>query len=419
MSETFELRIDSIAAGGDGVGRTNGLVVFVPRTAPGDVARVTATRHDRLMRGRVIELLEASPLRADPPCTHYAADRCGGCQLQHLRYDASLSAKSAIVSDALARIGRVDVQPPVVEPSEKTFRYRRKLTLALRHRDGGWIAGLHRFDAPGEVFAIEDCPITDERVVRVWAAVMSNAHFLPAAAELRGAVRTLPAAFSFTLEGGHHWPAHGALFEAVPDLGELWWQPEGASRRLLSSRASGDPAGAAQAGAAQAGASFVQVNPAVAATLQAWVLSLAAAMQPKTVVDAYAGTGDLAVELAARGARVIAIDADRDAARVAGARLPDGSRAIAAPVERALRKALPAELVILNPPRAGVDLHVAELLNAQAPKPRAVVYVSCNPATLARDIRRLSGYLVRSVRAFDMFPQTAHVETVCELVPAA
>jgi 23S rRNA (uracil1939-C5)-methyltransferase len=406
VSETFDLRIDSIAAGGDGVGRHNGMVVFVPRTATGDLARVTAERHGRLMRGRLDELLEASRHRADPPCKHYVLDRCGGCQLQHLRYETQLDAKATIVRDALERIGRLRVETPRIEATDKPWRYRRKLTLALRRRDDRWIAGLHRYDTL-DVFPLEDCLITEQPVVQAWARIVEQQHLLPLASELRGAVRLLDPGFSFTVEGGREWTRRAELFQAIPEMVELWWKPEEKSRRLLESR-TGD----------RAGASFVQVNPGVAEQLRAWVIARALAVRPETAIDAYAGTGDIAVALAEQGTRVVAIEIDRDAARVAASRLHKDSRAVAASVETALRKALPADVVILNPPRAGLEGAVTDMLRAQTPKPKAVVYVSCNPATLARDIRRLETYRVQSVRAFDMFPQTAHVETVCELLPA-
>jgi len=137
---------------------------------------------------------------------------------------------------------------------------------------------------------------------------------------------------------------------------------------------------------------------------------------PKTVVDAYAGSGDTAVALADAGATVTAIELDAEAAEWSAARLPEGSKSVRGRVEDALPDALPADAVILNPPRAGVDDRVTEILEGLAQRPN-VVYVSCNPATLARDISRLPSYRIDSIRAFDMFPQTSHVETVCELVP--
>ena len=120
--------------------------------------------------------------------------------------------------------------------------------------------------------------------------------------------------------------------------------------------------------------------------------------------------------------RVTAIELDRDAARYAGERLPEGSRSIAGAVEARLDSALPADVVVVNPPRGGLDPRVPALLEVAASgalgePPRGLLYVSCNPATLARDLGRLPSWRLRSAEAFDMFPQTAHVETVCELVP--
>jgi 23S rRNA (uracil1939-C5)-methyltransferase len=400
----FDLRIDSIAAGGDGVGRRDGMVVFVPRSAPGDLARVTGERHDRFMRGRVLSLIEPSPLRADPCCDHYVLDRCGGCQIQHLSYDAQLQAKGGIIRDALTRIGGREASIPEVRASDKRWRYRHKLTLKLRRVDDRLVAGLHRYDAPDDVFELKDCPITDEGVLAAWSSVLEQGDLLPTAREVRAAVRLLPAGFSFTLEGATTWVAHGALFDAVSDMRELWWTPEAKPRRLLHARGN----------TGQAGASFVQINPGVAAALREYVLTLTSAHAPMTVVDAYAGTGDLAVALAAKGVRVVAIEIDRNAADTARDRLDAPSRVIAAPVERALPDALPADLVVLNPPRAGLDARVPDMLSSNPP--RTIIYISCNPATLARDLRRLPTYRVHSVRGFDMFPQTGHVETVCELL---
>jgi len=410
VSVTIDLHIDSIAAGGDGVGRHDGMVVFVPRTAPGDDVRVCGTRHDRLMRAHTLEMLAPSTQRTTPPCDHYTVDHCGGCQLQHLQYEAQLEAKAVIIRDAVTRIGKTATAAPAVVASDKPWRYRRKLTLALRRKDGRWYAGLHRFDAVDDVFELRDCPITQEDVLGTWAAVMQHQSLLPEATELRGAVRALGGGFSFTLEGGAAWTTHAQFFAAVPVLEELWWKPKGQSRRLVQSR-----------GGDRAGASFTQVNPTVAARLRECVVQLAAARQPRTAVDAYAGSGDIAVALASTGIRVTAIEIDRDAARVCASRLPAGSQAIAAAVEAALPRAMPADVVVVNPPRAGLDARVTDLLSRTPPPDGggALIYVSCNPATLARDIRRLTSYRVESLRGFDMFPQTAHVETVCELVPAA
>jgi 23S rRNA (uracil1939-C5)-methyltransferase len=137
--------------------------------------------------------------------------------------------------------------------------------------------------------------------------------------------------------------------------------------------------------------------------------------EPRSAVDAYSGAGDTAIALTSGGVTVTAIELDPDAAEWSALRLTRPSRVIQGRVEDELPRALPADLVILNPPRAGVDSRVTETLEAAATRLRAVIYISCNPATLARDLSRLPTFRIESLRAFDMFPQTAHVETVCEL----
>jgi 23S rRNA (uracil1939-C5)-methyltransferase len=393
-----EIDIDSIAAGGDGVGRMDGLVAFVPRTAPGDRARIRYASGRRFARGEVLRLLRESPTRTAPSCPHYVADRCGGCQIQHLSYASQLVAKSHIIRDAFARIGHRDIALPEVVPSPAEWQYRSKLTLAMRRRGETWIAGLHPYDDPSAVFPLAECPITAESVLAVWRSILSHASLLPSAAELRGSVRV----DAFTLEGGSRWDDSDEFFAAVPELSELWWAPDDAPLRLLHARTSD-----------ALGPSFAQVNAGLASTLHAYVVDRAWVYEPSRVIDAYSGRGATALALADRGAHVTAIESDAVAAAWVAERLPMGSRSIAGRVEHTLADALPADLVILNPPRAGVDETVTELLANNGP--RTVIYVSCDPATLARDVSRLAAYQVAAVRGFDMFPQTAHVETVCEL----
>jgi 23S rRNA (uracil1939-C5)-methyltransferase len=401
--------IDSIAAGGDGVGRTNGVVVFVPRSAPGDRVRVELENRKRFARGTIREMLQPSPDRVHPLCYHYRVDRCGGCQLQHVRYDAQLAAKRVIIQDSLARIGRRHVEPPEIEAADAQWRYRRKLTLGMR-RDvsGGWVIGLHPFDDPVNVFQLADCPITDERVVAIWRQVMEARRHFPVADELRASVRLLDDGVAVVVEGGNAWPDRLAFFEAVPTATALWWRPAHRARSLVASR-----------GAPAAGASFVQVNAAMGARLHDFVLDRAREYGASTVLDAYAGSGATAIPLARAGARVTAVEADRDASARCASELPEGSRAIAARVEEVIHQVLPVDLVLVNPPRTGLHEQVsAELQSAEHP-PRGIIYVSCDPPTLARDLARLPRYRIAGLRAFDMFPQTAHVETVCELVPEA
>jgi 23S rRNA (uracil1939-C5)-methyltransferase len=413
VSEIVTVPIDSIATGGDGVGRSDGLVVFVPRTAPGDIvnARISEKRNARFARGTLAAIGTASPDRIEPQCEHYTRDYCGGCQIQHLSYESQLLAKRRIIGDAVQRIAKRDIASLApVRPSPKQWRYRTKLTLALRRRGDYWIAGLHRFDDPARIFPLSDCPITESGVVSVWKEILLAEALLPDADELRGSVRVAPSGggATFLLHGGLRWPDSEKFLDAVPSLRALWWEPEGGERRLVEDRRDvSTPA-----------ASFGQVNPEVAKEMHRHVLERIRSYAPKKVVDGYAGVGDTAAELAADGVQVTAIELDAEASLWSALRLPPPSRALQGRVEKLLGDALPADVVVVNPPRAGLDAKVSEILQAGASNLKAVIYVSCDPATLARDLSRLPDFRIASMQPFDMFPQTAHVETVCELASA-
>jgi 23S rRNA (uracil1939-C5)-methyltransferase len=195
---------------------------------------------------------------------------------------------------------------------------------------------------------------------------------------------------------------------AVPMVTAVWWDRAGGTAILLS----GAPERSVLA--------FAQVNPVVADALRACVREAIDKFEPRSVIDAYSGRGDLAEFLSRAGVCVTAIEADRAATLEAEARLAPfaQSRVVTARVEGAIESALPADVVVLNPPRRGVDVRVAAAL-ANARDVRAIVYVSCDPATLARDVSRLPHWRIDSLRCFDMFPQTAHVESVCVLIPEA
>jgi 23S rRNA (uracil1939-C5)-methyltransferase len=410
VSESLaRVAIESVAAGGDGVGRTEGMVVFIPRTAPGDVALVRLARARRFARGEAQSFEVLSADRVEPPCPHYTRDRCGGCQIQHLAYEAQLRAKGGIVGEALRRIGRRIVEDPDVEPSDAEWRYRRKLTLHLRRSGTRWIAGLHPYDNPDAVFDLADCPITDEGVMAAWASIRPAFALLPRERALRMSVRLLEDGASAVVEGGRTWRDPEQLLEAVPMLREVWWRPEGGGARLVARRDA----------ATASGASFAQVNEGVAARLREHVLARARAHHPDKVIDAYAGLGATTLPLAADGRAVIAIELDSAAVKSLSAQLRAPSAAIAGRVEDHLAALLPADVVLLNPPRGGVDSRVVMALQEATHPPQAVLYTSCDPATLGRDLARMTRYRLASVRAYDMFPQTAHVETVVELVPEA
>lgn len=410
-----KVRIDAIAAGGDGVGHLDGLACFVPRTAPADVVQIAYTTHARYARGRVLQVLEASSDRVEPRCRHFTADRCGGCQLQHLSQEAQRAARQQIVRDAVQRVGRRDVALPSLVSGD-AWEYRDRLTLALRAKGANWVGGLHAFDDPSRVFALEECPIADPRLVSAWHDVRRVLRGLPVPAigeTLRLSLR-LPsspeAGVSVVVLGADRWPEAeawaAAVREAAPAVGAVWWEPTNADARWLSGSAEADVL------------AFAQVNRVVAAELRAYVEEAILAQAPSRVVDAYAGRGDLAVVLAAKGIAVTCIESDARATRRASERLAPfvSSQVLTGLVEAHMPTVLPADVVVLNPPRRGIDVRVAAAL-ATTTGVKAIVYVSCDPATLARDLSRLSGWRIESLRCFDMFPQTAHVESVCVLTP--
>lgn len=445
------LTIDRIAAGGDGVGRLDGLAVFVPRTAAGDVVQVAYVTHARHARGRVLQVLTPSPDRVTPLCVHYERDRCGGCQLQHVALEAQRDARRQIVKDTLSRIGKRDVPLPELIAGV-AWEYRSRLTLTLLRRSSGWVGGLHPHDDPVRVFALDECHIAHPTLVAVWHAVRalirSTEVRLPAVDTLRLAIRLDSAdesertgsgegddasrvTVALVVEGGTVWPDQeawtAAALKADGRISGVWWTPERVTDR--ADARGGAPAEASvveYAPQAREALAFAQVNPVVATALREYVYAAVQGFAPSMVIDAYAGTGPLAARVFAGGVSVVAIESDRAGAEAATAHLQAQSggaataRVVCDVVERALptlsRAAVPADVVVLNPPRRGVHADVTDWLEADAQRDlRGIVYVSCDPATLARDLARLPSWRVSAVQCFDMFPQTAHVETVCVL----
>jgi 23S rRNA (uracil1939-C5)-methyltransferase len=385
MSETTTVSIERIAAGGDGVARHDGMVVFVPRAVPGDVVSVALVRQRTFARGRIIELVTASADREPAPCPHYDGDRCGGCQLQGIKYPAQLAIKGELIRDALVRIGKQDIDHVDVAASPAPWHYRNALTLALqrdRLRPSGWLAGMHVAGDPEKLFELKECLLAMPSVMEGWRHLMAAAAELPRATALRVTVRALDAGgLALTVEGGAQWKQSGidALVAAVPAVRAVWWVREDEVRALRFDRRT----------VQEAGASFAQVNPDVADLLRTYVVGQVEALSPDAVVDAYAGSGALSGRLRRAGRRVTAIELDKEASAVAGNVLRDDplSRVLTGRVEHLLPHALPATVVVLNPPRAGVDAVVPGLLAAGGSEVQRIVYVSCDPATLRETSR--------------------------------
>jgi len=400
------VRILRLAAGGDGVAKLpDGRTVFVPRTAPGDLVELEQVReHRRFARARPGPLVERAAERVAPRCPHYEGDDCGGCQLQHLSIEAQREARRGFVGDALRRLGKREVADPPLEPATREFDYRTKLTLAVSE-DGRRI-GLHPYERAERVFELDWCHITVPPLMELWRAIRAVRGLLPP--RLRQVVLRLDRG------GGRHlvlktgpgevWSGGRRLAEALARRGispTIWWQPEGGAPRAV--------AGADEAFPATV---FEQVHPEMGDRVRAYALEALGPVAGRRVWDLYAGIGETTARLAEAGASVESVESDARAVAEAEARGPRARRLVGR-VEHLLGELSAPELVVTNPPRTGMDQRVSAVLQRLAPT--RVVYISCDPATLARDLGRMPGYRIAGLRGFDLFPQTAHVETVALL----
>jgi 23S rRNA (uracil1939-C5)-methyltransferase len=400
------VRILRLAGGGDGVGRLeDGRTVFVPRTAPGDLVELTRVRaHRRYARARPARVLEPSTDRVVPRCPHYVHDECGGCQLQHLGSGAQRQARRTFVGDALRRIARLDVGDPELVPAEQEFEYRTKVTLATN--DGGRRIGLHPLDQPDRVFDLIHCHITTPDLMSLWTEVRALRELLP-----RGLSQLV---LRLDRRGGRHlvlvvpppvrWSGAEALLRELATRGAeatVWLQPEGGEATALAGTSEPFPATV-----------FEQVHPAMGDRVRAHAIAALGEVAGRPVWDLYAGIGETSAALARAGAFVESVESDPRAVAEAESKGPVVRRHVGR-AERVVDRLGPPELVITNPPRTGMDERVTAALERVAP--RRIVYVSCDPATLARDLTRLPGFRLSGALAFDLFPQTAHVETVAVL----
>lgn len=404
MSEP--VRIRGIAAGGDGVGTlADGRTVFVPRSAPGDLAELGELRLTRsFARGRLARLLEPGPGRVAPRCPHYTADDCGSCQLQHLSAEAQRAARVRLVGDALRRIGHFSTEDPELEPSDTEWGYRTKVTLAVK---SGRI-GYHRLGQPGNVFDLVQCPIARPELNRLWQALRAHRTLFPRRLE-QVVLRVDRGGMShaiFRTSTGDAWTRGGELGAALRRDGVeavLWWEPEDGAPRTVFGAKEAHPVMV-----------FEQVHPVMGDRARAHAVAELGDVAGQHVWDLYAGIGETSRALAERGATVESVERDARAVRVAEAGEGKGVTRIAAQVELAIGRLKRPDAVVVNPPRTGLAESIGRQLGASGAT--RVVYVSCDPATLARDLERLEpAYRLSTLRAFDLFPQSAHVETVARL----
>ncbi|MXX60256.1 MAG: class I SAM-dependent RNA methyltransferase [Holophagales bacterium] len=405
----LELTIEKIVLGGDGLARWRGMPVFVPRAAPGDVveARITE-RRPSYARAEIEEVKTAGPLRREAPCPFY--ERCGGCQLQHIEDAEQLGLKVAAAVETLRRLGGIDpaqlaacrFEEPV---SERTWGYRLRAQVHVAPRsegderpDGSVGVGFRRRRSHDLVF-VDRCPVL--------APALEN--------ELRGlssllgdraaASRTLPSRLSLATTGlERDDPVVAAPpVDGLPG-GELEIDLQG-KRLSYDARC------------------FFQAHGGL---LESLLLSAVGTFDGEAAVELYAGVGFFTVGLADRYQSVTAVEAESVAARYARNNLRrNGLRhcrversAVESWVDR--RRGGPGlepglDRVLVDPPRAGLPRKVRSALLSAAP--RRLTYVSCDPATLARDLGDLTrDFDLESISFFDVFPQTAHIETVAQLL---
>ena len=410
MVDELTLELEDMAHGGDAVGRHEGKVVFVPYGIPGEEVRVSVTRdRKRFAHARLLKVLSPSPHRVSPPCPYFG--KCGGCQWQHVAYQAQLEYKRSIVEAQLQRIAGVHATrvEPTIGMSEP-WQYRNHVQFSVSH-DGqlGFMgAGSH------QVVPIERCllmhPLLDEMYQALDLEMVGLSRLT-----LRAGLGSGDQMIIFEMEE-----------EQVPELEvdmpasciALW--PDGTAITLIGNGYLEEQlVGISYQVSAN---SFFQVNTEQTERVLSLVAAFLNPSPADVLVDAYCGVGTFGVALASRVGQVIGVeshpsaisDARVNAADCANVSLREG------PAESVLPdlKGLSDPLVVLDPPRTG--LASAALAAVVDLAPARIVYVSCDPATLARDVGKFvaSGYDLRAIQPVDMFPQTYHIECVALLLPS-
>ncbi|HXF97068.1 MAG TPA: 23S rRNA (uracil(1939)-C(5))-methyltransferase RlmD [Gaiellaceae bacterium] len=440
--QELELRVDSLAYGGNGVARADGFVVFVRGGLPGDRVRARVTKAKRSFAEAVAEeVLEPSPQRVPAPCRHFGV--CGGCRFQDLAYEAQLAAKEQQVRDALVRIGRFPDPPlePIV-PAASLYGYRNKLEYSFSAGEEGVELGFHRAGRWDEVVGIEECLLTTplgnaiRLAVRDWAREeglepydqRTGAGYLRHLVVREGrntgqALVLLVTAPGERFDTGYfcdvvrrfpevrsvQWAVNDTPAERTTLPARVLWGEEAIEEELLGLRVRLRPG------------AFLQTNTEMAERLYALVRDYAALTGRERVFDLYCGTGTIGLVLAGQAAEVVGVELSEEAVAcarenaalngTANARFLAGN--VGQVLEQAVAEAGAPDLVVVDPPRAGLA-GKALRRTGELGAPR-LVYVSCNPTTLASDLQVLRdehGYELRRCRPLDMFPHTPHVESV-------
>ncbi len=443
--QELELTIDSLAYGGNGVARLDGFVVFVRRGLPGDTVRARVTKVQRRhAEALATEVLVAGPQRVDAPCAHYPA--CGGCPFQDLAYDAQVAAKERWVRDSLERLAGL-AEPPLepIVPAASQFGYRNKLEYSFTQLEDGPSLGFHKAGRWDEVLEIEKCWLTTDlgnairNRVREWAREERLQAYDQATQEgyLRHLVvregrntgqvlvqlvtargerfdreRLIEVLTAFPEVRSLHWSVNRGVAEVTNLPTELLWGEDAIEEEIGGLRFRVRPN------------AFLQTNTEMAERLYAIAGELAQLEGGETVYDLYCGIGTIGLSLAAKALTVWGIEISEEsvACAIENQELNGiGNAAFFAgnvgDVLRELRdRAGDPDVVVVDPPRAGLAGKALRRLG-EVGAPR-LVYVSCNPTTLASDAKRLAddyGYELLRARPVDMFPHTPHVECVALL----
>ncbi len=441
--QEVEIRIDSLAYGGNGVGRLDGFVVFVRGGLPGDLVRARATKVKRgFAEASRIALLEPGPDRVEAPCRHFGI--CGGCRFQDLDYTRQIDAKQRQVRDALVRLGGFDDPPlePIV-PARSIYRYRNKLEYSFASGDdGSLVLGFHRAGRWDEVIDVEECLLTTDvgnavrEAVEEWARAEgleaydqeTQAGYLrhlvvregrntgqvlvllvTAPGERFDADFLIETLTRFPEVRSIHWAVNDRPAEVTNLPTRLLWGEPWIEEELLGLRFRVRPN------------AFLQTNTEMAETLYTLAHDAAALTGGERVYDLYCGTGTIGLALAGSAASVWGVEISEesvacaienaDANGIANAKFFAGN--VGQSLEELVEQAGPPDVVVVDPPRAG--LAGKALRRTGALGARRIVYVSCNPTTLASDLAVLRdeyGYELVRCTPVDMFPHTPHIESV-------
>lgn len=435
----YTIEITDLASDGNGVGRVEGFAVFIPATAPGDVVKTLIVKVNRSCAyGRAEEIIKPSPLRRKAECPVYR--RCGGCQLSHILYAEQLRLKKRFIEDAMQRLGGFKgLCAEEIIGMEEPRRYRNKMVFPIGKDDEGrTVCG---FYAPRShrIIPLEDCLLGAEassRVMRAVIAYMEESGVLPYDEESHtGLVRRI---FVRTAR------ATGQLMAVISINGDSLPRPELLVRKLdfadsvilnINKKRTNLVLGDKNVTLAGRGYiedvlmglrfeispnSFFQVNPVQTEKLYEKALEYAQLSGKERVMDVYCGIGTISLCAAKNARSVIGVEvverAVRDAVKNAERNGIDNVRFFDADASELVPKLIAEgeapDVVILDPPRKGSDERTLEAIAAAAPE--RIVYVSCNPATLARDAAYLKqrGYAPVRMCGVDMFPDTVHVETI-------